>query len=101
MGQAAACRLDREDPGIAKHTTIHAYRTGEYVRAITLGMAKFGLPDIVIDKFSWSYSRNIGHVINLFGQVIAEEAAIKKDGEFDLNLKAVQNLKVAELQLSP
>ena len=56
-------------PDISKHTTIHAYNTGEYVRAITLGMAKFGLPDIVIDNFSWSLNRNMGHVVNLFGQV--------------------------------
>ena len=67
-------------PDISKHTVIHAYNTGEYVRAITLGMAKFGLPDIVIDNFSWSLNRNMGHVVNLFGQAIAEGAIVKKDG---------------------
>ena len=87
-------------PDLSKHTVLHAYPSGEYVRAITLGMAKFGLPDIIIDKFSWSLSRNIGHVINLFGQVIAEGATITKDGEFDLDLGAIQNPKVREPQVN-
>jgi hypothetical protein len=86
-------------PDISKHTVIHAYNTGEYVRAITLGMAKFGLPDIVVDNFSWSLNRNIGHVINLFSQAVAEGATIKKDGEFDLDLRAIQDPNVREPQV--
>jgi hypothetical protein len=86
-------------PDISKHTVIHAYNTGEYVRAITLGMAKFGLPEIVIDNFSWSLNRNMGHVVNLFAQSLAEGATIKKDGEFDLDIKAIQNYKVRESQI--
>ena len=30
-----------EVPDISKHTVLHVYNTGQYVRAITLGMAKF------------------------------------------------------------
>ena len=35
-------------PDVSMQTTIHAYKKDEYVRAITLGMTKFGLPDLVI-----------------------------------------------------
>ena len=59
-------------PNIADHTTMHAYNKGQFARAITLGMAKFGLPDIVIDDFAWSLNRNMGHLINLFAQALAE-----------------------------
>ena len=48
---------------------MHAYNTGEYVRAITLGMTKVGLPDILIENVSWSLNRNLGHVMNLFAVV--------------------------------
>ena len=48
-------------PDISKHVALHAYKKDDYVRAITLGMAKFGLPDIVIDKFSVPMKSNIGH----------------------------------------
>jgi uncharacterized protein YegJ (DUF2314 family) len=86
-------------PDVSKHTVIHAYNTGEYVRAITLGMAKFGLPDIVVDSFSWSNNRSMGHIVNLLGQSLAEGATIKRNGEFDLDIRAIQNAKVREPQL--
>jgi len=38
-----------EVPELARHTTIHAYKNETLVRAITLGITKFGLPDIVIE----------------------------------------------------
>jgi uncharacterized protein YegJ (DUF2314 family) len=87
-------------PDVSKHTVIHAYRKDEFVRAITLGMAKFGLPDIVIDNFSWSLNRNIGHIINLFAQAIAEGAAFQKPGEFDLDFRAIKNASVRDPQIT-
>lgn len=89
-----------EIPDVTKHTVIHAYKKHEYVRAITLGMEKFGLPDVVIDNFSWSLNRNMGHVVNLFAQAIAEGATGQRPGEFDLDLKAVRNPDVREPQIA-
>jgi uncharacterized protein YegJ (DUF2314 family) len=86
-------------PNISKHITIHVYNTGECVRAITLGMVKFGLPDIVIDKFSWSLNHNMGNLINLLSQSLAEGATIDKDGKFDLDIRTIKNAKVREPQL--
>ena len=37
-------------PEASSQTTIHAYNQGEYVRAITLGMSKMGLPDVVVQE---------------------------------------------------
>jgi uncharacterized protein YegJ (DUF2314 family) len=93
---------DAEVPDISRHTTMHAYRKEEegFVRAITLGMIKFGLPDLVIEDFSWSQNRNIGHLINLFGQTIAEGASVRKAGEFDLDIRAIKNYRVRDPQIS-
>lgn len=88
-----------EVPDVSKFTVVHAYRSGEFVRAITLGMEKFGLPDVVIDGFSWSLSRNMGHVINLFAQAMAEGATPDIPGEFDLDFNAIRNPKVREPQV--
>jgi uncharacterized protein YegJ (DUF2314 family) len=85
-------------PDISKLTVIHAYKKDEYVRAITLGMEKFGLPDIVVDNFSWSLNRNTGIVVNLFAQSIAEGAELPKPGEFDLKIDAIKHPKVREEQ---
>jgi len=84
---------------VAKHITIHAYSTGEFVRAISLGMVKFGLPDVVVEDFSWSANRHIGHLINFFTQAMAEGARIEKDGEYDLDLKSLDNEDVREPQI--
>jgi uncharacterized protein YegJ (DUF2314 family) len=93
---------DADVPDISKHTVMHAYRKEEegFVRAITLGMAKFGLPDVVIEDFSLSENRNIGHLINLFGQAVAEGATITRAGEFDLNIRTIKNYRVRDPQIS-
>ena len=87
-------------PDISTHTVVHAYQKGESARAITLGMAKFGLPDVVVDGFPWSVNRNVGHIINLFAQAMAEGAVVQKAGEFDLDIRAIKNPEVREPQVT-
>jgi uncharacterized protein YegJ (DUF2314 family) len=84
-------------PDIKRHTTIHTYQTTEFLRAVTLGMQKFGLPDIVVDEFPRSLNSNVGHTINLFAQTLAEGAVIQKAGEFDLDFRAIRNARVRSL----
>jgi len=86
-------------PDVSNHITVHAYKSDEYVRAITLGMSKFGLPDVLLDDFSWSLSRTMGHLINLFCQSIAEGAVIERPGEYELDIRKVQNREVREPQI--
>jgi uncharacterized protein YegJ (DUF2314 family) len=86
-------------PDLSKHVVIHAYPKDGFVRAITLGMQKFGLPDLVIDQISWSLQRNMGHVMVLFAQALAENSTLRKPGEFDLSFDAIRNPKVREPQV--
>jgi uncharacterized protein YegJ (DUF2314 family) len=86
-------------PDISDHITIHAYNSGEYVRAITLGMRKVGLPDVVVEESSWSSDGSVGHLINLFCQAMAEGATIDRPGEFDLDLRAIRNDAVRNPQV--
>lgn len=87
-------------PDISNHITIHAYKSDEYVRAITLGMAKFGLPDVVVDGFSWSLNRTMGHLVNLFCQAMAEGAFIDTSGQYDLDIRKIQNNEVRDPQVN-
>lgn len=86
-------------PDVSTLTVIHAYQDQDYVRSVTLGMEKFGLPDLVIENFSWSLSRNMGHIINLFGQAIAERPVIPQAGEYDLDLRKIEHPEVRDTQL--
>jgi len=96
-------RLDSwagDTPDVLQHTVIHAYKSDKLVRAITLGMAKFGLPDVVVSDFSWSSNRPIGNLINMFAQAMVEGAVIKAPGVYDLDLRSVRNTNVRQSQLA-
>lgn len=77
-------------PSVVLHTVIHSYPNGEYVRAISLGMAKFGLPDIAVSEFSWSDNRRIGNSIIAISQLLVEGHRLNKEGEFTLDLTQIK-----------
>lgn len=87
-------------PNASSQIAIHVYKDGEYVRAITLGMKKWGLPDVVVDQFSWSLNHQVGNLINAFCQSMVEGSEFKNTSEYELNLKAIQNVTVREKQTS-
>jgi uncharacterized protein YegJ (DUF2314 family) len=87
-------------PDISQQMTIHAYKKDTFVRAITLGMAKFGLPDIVVEDFSWESSRTMGILIDIFAQAMAEGATAESPEAFILDLKAIRHDEVRERQLT-
>ena len=92
-------RIDTWNDGLFSaqdHTTIHAYKNGDYVRAITLGMEKFGQPDIVVNDFGWSISRSIGSLINLVTQTLIEGGDFNDDLSLDVDIQALKNDRVRE-----
>jgi uncharacterized protein YegJ (DUF2314 family) len=78
-------------PMATKHTTLHAYNNGDLVRAVTLGMRKFGMPDLVINDFSWSQAEAIGSAINGLQQLLVEGAPVSVAGTFDFDIRAVKH----------
>jgi len=85
-----------EPPRVSRQTVIHEYNTGHSVRAITLGMAKMGLPDLVVEDSGWSSSGQIGNLINLVSQALAEGQRLPKYGEFRLVLEQIKNVDQRE-----
>jgi hypothetical protein len=86
-------------PDIANHVTVHAYKHGELVRAVSLGMGKFGLPDLAADQFPWSSNKSIGNLINLLGQSLAEGAAVGQGGQLDVDVRKIVHKQVRERTL--
>jgi uncharacterized protein YegJ (DUF2314 family) len=87
-------------PDMSQQTIIHAYRSDSLVRAITLGMSKFGLPDVVVSDFSWSSNRPMGHLVNMFAQAMAEGATLARAGQYDLDLRALQHAAARDPMLA-
>lgn len=78
-------------PDIASQIVIHAYQAdNKLARAITLGMGKFGLPDVVVSQFSWSMNGPMGTLVNGFAQAMVEGAQIARPGQFDLDLRTLK-----------
>ena len=86
-------------PDVSRQVVIHSYRSGDYLRAITLGMAKLGLPDLVVESFASSNSRSMGNLLNLTAQALAEGAAVR-DGEFTLRIAALRHPRVRAEELA-
>jgi uncharacterized protein YegJ (DUF2314 family) len=87
-------------PNVADHTTIHAYRNDNMVRAITLGMAKFGLPDVVVSDFSWSSSKSMGSLVVMFSQAMVEGASLAHTGQYELDPRAIRHAGLRNAHLA-
>lgn len=59
-------------PDMTSHVTMHAYANPELVRIITLGMRKFGLPDLVVAEIPSRQTRPVGNLINAVMQRLVE-----------------------------
>ena len=88
-----------DPPAMKSQTVIQSYRNGDFVRAITLGMGKVGLPDVVVEDFVWSQDNQVGNLINIFTQAMVEGAALSIPGTYTMKLQSVKNDDVREPQL--
>jgi uncharacterized protein YegJ (DUF2314 family) len=78
-------------PNVARHITIHAYNEKGRVRAITLGMSKFALPDLVINDAVWSLSGPLGNTLNAVAQRLAEGDRPQGSGQYELNIANIKH----------
>lgn len=86
-------------PDVTNQTVIHIYDNGGSVRAITLGMLKMGLPDVTMNSSGWSSEKQVGNLINIFSQCLAEGAPVREIGDFRLSLHALRNSEFRDSQL--
>ncbi len=78
-------------PHVPLHVTIHLYRNGTLLRAITLGMAKLGLPDVVVNDLAGSNSQPLGSLINLTCQTLAEKRSLDGPGRLAVDVAALSD----------
>ena len=86
-------------PDVTKQTVIHIYDNDHSVRAITLGMLKMGLPDVTMNSSGWSSERQMGNLINIFSQSLAEGAPVRNTGNFRLSLHALRSSEFRDSQI--
>jgi len=77
-------------PDIADHVNLHSYRDKELVRIVSLGMVKFGLPDVVVNEVSGSDSRSMGTLVNLVCQSLVERGKLDRVGALQASLDRIR-----------
>ncbi|RNL88525.1 DUF2314 domain-containing protein [Sinomicrobium pectinilyticum] len=83
--------IENNSINISKHITIHLYPKNDYCRAITLGMLKFGLPDICVENLSCQGNQDIAGLINLTAQTLLERKSIERKGKLPINIDLLSN----------
>lgn len=78
-------------PDVGEHITIHVYRDGDFYRMISLGLGKFGVPDIVVEQVPPGGQLGMSHAINLLGQLMIEGATIERTGTFVASIDAIKH----------
>ena len=81
-------------PSILRHVAIHAYRDGEWIRAVSVGMGKFGLPELAVDELASAWGEQVIWIINGIGQRMIEGQRPDGDGTFTLDLSQIAQADV-------
>ncbi|HET9282445.1 MAG TPA: DUF2314 domain-containing protein [Candidatus Angelobacter sp.] len=86
-------------PELATQFTIDFYPMGEYMRAVTLGLDKFGLPDVVVQEVPQSSGKQVEGLINIFAQTMAEGATFPGSGKFKIDIRRLRNDQLRDSEL--
>jgi hypothetical protein len=78
-------------PDARRHFTTHYYQEDELHRAVTLGLAKLGLPDLVIEDVAPSMAKGAVEVMDAVAQAFAEGATVGPRGRLALDLSTIQH----------
>lgn len=77
-------------PDVSQHVQLHAYRDGELLRIVSLGMVKFGLPDVVVNQVASTSSDSMSTLVNVVCQLVLERGALQQAGHLHIDLDAIQ-----------
>jgi uncharacterized protein YegJ (DUF2314 family) len=79
-------------PFARHHIAIHQYEfTHNHFRAITLGMVKFGLPDLAVDDIAPAQTVAFDWVLGAVAQALVEGVSPDKKGEMVVDLDGLRN----------
>jgi len=84
-------RWTSEVPNLTDHFTAHYYSNGELTRFVTLGMSKFGLPEVSVENITRSSSRSMGSLVNVLCQTLAEKGTLEKEGKIEIDIQKLKN----------
>ena len=76
---------------VYRQVTIHAYQSGDHVRAVSLGMGRFGQPDLTIEQLSWGTQKSLLSLMNGIAQMLIEGSKPDATGHIDFDVSSIRN----------
>lgn len=76
---------------VVHQITIHVYRDSEFCRAVSIGLNKFGLPEISIKELPCSNQNTYVSLLNAVIQTLAEKPFINSDSTVNIDLSHIKN----------
>lgn len=71
---------------ISKHFTLHSYRDDEFLRIVSLGLEKFGLPNIAVANVPVASSDGMAKLVNLVAMAMARTPRIEREGVIEVEI---------------
>lgn len=75
---------------IRSHITIHLYRRGSLLRAVTLGMWKFGLPDVCATGLTGAEGPQVESLVNIVCQAMFERGRLDAAGVLPVDVRQIR-----------
>lgn len=76
---------------VQQQTAIHAYKDGSYVRAVSVGMIKFGQADLVIEQLSWATQDSLVWLMIASSQLLVDGARPDPHGQFAFDARLIRH----------
>jgi uncharacterized protein YegJ (DUF2314 family) len=73
-------------PRVGDHIAIHAYKNGELIRAVTLGMVSFGLPDLAVDGIPDALLTRTNTLLEITAQTLLQRQQLDAPGKLSISL---------------
>ncbi len=74
-------------PDLTRHFVIQHYTNGDFERAVSGGLAKFGLPELVVSGYTRSTTNQMGHIMNYVAAALYAQGGVIT-GKVDVDLDA-------------
>ena len=97
-----ARRIDTWDgdvPNVRQQIVLHSYPTGQLTRCVSLGMVKFGYPDVAVNEVPRSFSRSMASLVNLLCHTRVERSDDPTASTVALDIDALKHAELRELMI--
>lgn len=89
--------FQKQPLNINDHIVFHIYREEAYCRIVSLGMSKFGLPELSMNNVTCSDQRPFGIIMNGLVQSMFETQSINSDSTITLEVSQIKNSAVRDM----